>query len=105
MVGQLHEVLDDDFAANAAILQTVQEGLFEPEIRIRFQVDRVMDTLEEMRDWLDDFVQRRELPSHAALLQRLERRISRLRKPTRLAARGPMILAVLRKLEPVPDRT
>ncbi len=99
-VGPLHEVLDDDYAANAAVAQMVREGYLHPERRLRFRVDRVMDTVEEIRDWLLDFDSRRELPTHAPLLARIERQRAELAKPEKITVRGPMILAVLRKLEP-----
>jgi hypothetical protein len=98
-VGRLHEVLDDDYAADAAVARVVQEGLFQPATRLEFELDRVMDTMEEVRDFIDEFGQRRKLPPHATLLKRLERRRARLPMPTKYAVRGPMHLAVLRKLD------
>jgi hypothetical protein len=53
--------------------------------------------MEELRDWLAEFDQRRELPSHAALLERLERKRARLNTAEKITVRGPLRLAVLRK--------
>jgi hypothetical protein len=49
-----------------------------------------------------EFDQRRDLPPHTDLFERFERRYARLRKPGKAAIRGPMHLAVLRKLETSP---
>ncbi len=99
LVGLLHEVLDDDHAADAAVARVLREGLFRRERHAQFQLDRVMDTKEDFRDWLDDFDQRRDLPSHAALLERLERRQVRLKTAEKITVRGPLMLSVLRKLD------
>jgi len=101
-VGQLREALDDDYAANAAVARMVREGYFRREKRMRFQLDRVMDTVDDVRDFLADLDPRRNLPSHIWLLERLERRRTRSPKPDKIAVRGPMHLAVLRKLELLP---
>jgi len=98
-VGQLHEVLDDDLAADAAVRELVREGLLQPERRVRFQLDRVMDSLEDVRDFLADFDQRRNLPAHTKLLDQLQARYQRLPAPDKFSIRGPMHLALLRKPE------
>ena len=103
-VGRLHEVLDDDHAADAAVARVVRQGLFGTEKRTEFQLDRVLDAVEEARDFLADFDQRRDLPPHTPLLKRLERRYSRLRQPQKIVVRGPMHLAILRKLPAASDR-
>ncbi len=99
LVGLLHEVLDDDHAADAAVSQVVRKGLFRRESRTQFQFDRVMDTVDEVRTWLGDFDQRRELPSHDPLLERLQRKRERLKTPGKITVRGPIRLALLRKLD------
>lgn len=99
-VGSLHEILDDDYAADAAIARMLREGYFRLENRLRFQLDRVMDTMEDIRDFIADFDERRDLPTHAPLLDRLERERTRLAKPGKITVRGPMKLAVLKKQEP-----
>jgi SAM-dependent methyltransferase len=98
-IGALHEVLDDDHAADAAIARVLRDGYFHSEARRAFLLDRVMDTLEDIREWLEDFDQRRTLPSHAPLLQRLERRMRRMSKPIKIVVRGRMTLGVLRKID------
>ncbi len=96
-IGSLHEILDDDHAADAAVARVVKEGYFRAGRRTQFQLDRVMDTVADVREWLADFDQRHELPSHDPLLQRLEHRMARLKKPVKIAIRGPMMLGILRK--------
>ncbi len=65
---------------------------------MQFQLDRVMDNTEEVRDFLAEFDQRRDLPPHTSLFKHLERKYARLQKPAKLAVRGPMNLVVLTKL-------
>ncbi len=97
LVGPLHEVLDDDRAANAAVAQVLRDGYFRSERRTAFLLDRVMDTLIDVREWLGDFDTRRELPTHEPLLQRLERRMAKRKKPAKISVRGRMTLGILRK--------
>jgi hypothetical protein len=59
----------------------------------------VMDTIDEVRVWLGDFDQRRELPSHEPLLEHLQRKWARLKTPGKITVRGPIRLALLRKLD------
>ena len=96
--GRLHERLDDDHAADAAVAQVLRQGYFRRERRITFQLDRVMDTMEELRAWMTDFDERRNLAAHTALLHRFERSHARLEHPPKIVVRGPLRLAVLRKL-------
>lgn len=103
-VGELHEVLDDDYAADAAVEQLVRDGYLRVERRSGFQLDRVMDSIEEAREFMADFDQRRDLPTHASLLQELERQRAQLAKPGKISVRGPMKLVVLRKLEPAASK-
>src|SRR5512138_3806631 len=73
-VGTLHGNLDDDYAADAAAAEVVRRRLFREERRQRFTVERVMDTVDELRDFLKDFDERRVIPSHMPLVQVLEQK-------------------------------
>ncbi|MGE5073482.1 MAG: hypothetical protein ACM3MF_08650 [Anaerolineae bacterium] len=103
-VGRLHEPLDDDHAANAAITDVVRRGLFWRESHSRFMLDRVMDTMVEVADFIGEFDERHKPVSHAALLARLERQVAQQGRPRKFAVRGPMQLAVLRKNAAVQSR-
>ncbi len=96
----MHEVLDDDYAADAAIARMIREGYFRPEKRMRFQLDRVMDTAEDLREFIADFDERHNLPSHASLVDRVEQQLAQLTQPEKIVVRGPLKLGVLNKLEP-----
>ncbi len=98
MVGPLHETLDDDYAADAAIRRVVRDGLFREEKRSQFLLDRVMDTTDEVREWVADFDQRHDLPSHEPLLRQLEQQMSRYNQPVKISVRSHMTLGVLRKV-------
>src|SRR5512138_1058927 len=99
-VATLREQLDDDYAANAAVDAVVRRGLFERGKRKRFLLDRVLDNVDELREFIAEFDQRRGHPSQVSLVARLERRHKRLPKPGKVAVRGPMHLAILRKISP-----
>ncbi len=103
-VATLQEQLDDDYAANAAIAAVESIGLFAPQKRRRFLLDRVMDSVEELREFIADFDTRRDLPSQMPLVDRLQRRYERQPKPGKVAVRGPMHLGVLRKIAAAPGR-
>ena len=97
MVGAMRESFDDDLAANRAATQVIRAGLFHQELLIEFDLDRVMDTLSDLRAWLDDF-STEKLPSHDWLYQRVERALEKKRAGTKIAVRGLMRLGVMIKL-------
>jgi SAM-dependent methyltransferase len=97
-VGGMREKFDDDWAANGAVAEVLRERLFHRETRTEFDIDRVMDTMEDFRAWLDEFVQLGGLPSHEWLVKRLERAQKKQKAATKIVVRGPLMLGVLRKL-------
>jgi hypothetical protein len=96
-VGVMHEDFDDDRAANRAVAQVLREGLFHRESKTQFDLDRVMDSLDDFRAWLDDFGSLKILPSHEWLYRRLERAQEKAGTPAQITVRGPLTLGVLRK--------
>jgi len=98
LVGVMREDFADDIAADRAVKQVVREGLFQQESLVEFDLDRVMDTLQDLRAWLDDF-STDKLPSHDWLYQRVERALEKKRDGTKIAVRGLMRLRLLRKVE------
>src|SRR5215216_2554976 len=54
-IGAMREDLTDDYAANQAVKQVLNEGLFKSEKLTQFNCNRVMDGLKEFQDWLLDF--------------------------------------------------
>ena len=99
LVGAMRETFHDDWAANRAVRDILHSGLFQLEARSKFDLDRVMDTMEDFRAWLDEFVQQGNLPSHEWLVQRLGRQEKKQGRKTKITVRGPLTLGVLRKLE------
>jgi hypothetical protein len=98
-VGVMRENFDDDYAANRAVAEVLRDRLFRRESRVQFDLDRAMDTMNDFRSWLDDFVGQGKLPSHEWLVKRLERAKQRTKRASRIVIRGPLMLAVLRKSE------
>src|SRR5688572_4711697 len=96
-LGIMRERFDDDLAADRAVAQVVREGLFATARRTRFGVNRVLDRLDEFREWLDEFVTLGELPSHDWLVERVERALAAAGGKTTIVVSGPVGLRVLRK--------
>ena len=98
-VGVMREGFDDDWAANRAVREVLRLRLFRREAHSEFELDRVMDSMEDFRIWLDEFVQQGNLPSHEWLVQRLERQQKKQGRNTKITVRGPLTLGVMTKLE------
>ena len=98
MVGVMREDFADDLAADHAVTQVVRSGLFQRELLISFDLDRVMDTLQDFHTWLTEF-NVNQLPSHEWLYQKVERALARKRTNAKITVRGSMRLGVMRKLK------
>src|SRR5262245_50989419 len=62
-VGAMRENFDDDLAAERSVKHVIRQGFFRQESFVKFDLDRVMDTLPDFRAWLDDFPGDK-MPSH-----------------------------------------
>ena len=96
LVGVMREPFADDRAADRAVNLVIRQGLFHREARDEFILDRVMDSLQDFRAWLDDF-SANTFPSHDWLYQRLERALGTRQPGTQIVVRGLVKLGVLRK--------
>ena len=96
MVGAMRENFDDDLAADRAVKQVIRAGLFHQEPLIEFDLDRVIDTLSDLRAWLNEF-NVDQLPTHEWLYQKVERALEKKPAGTKIAVRGLMRLGVLKK--------
>ena len=97
-LGAMREKFDDDRAANRAVAEVVGEGLFKAEGRSRFGCTRIMDSLDEFQEWIDEFVKLAELPPHDWLVQRVERALNAKGGKPQIVMSGPLVLRVLRKM-------
>jgi len=95
-VGSMRENFDDDIAADRAVKQVIRGRLFRQEEILEFDLDRVMDTLEDFRTWLDEFPDDKT-PSHDWLYEKVKRALVKKPAGTKIAMRGPLRLAVMRK--------
>jgi SAM-dependent methyltransferase len=95
-VAIMNESLNDDYAANRAVTEVLQEGLFKSASRIQFNCNRTM-TLKDFPIWLADFSTDR-----GALQERLVHTIERAFKSNgrrkKIVVKGPLVLKVLRKV-------
>lgn len=94
----MREGFDDDRAADRAVAYVTGDRTFKAESRIRFPCFRVMDTVDEFREWLTDFITRNEHQAHDWLLRRLERKLDSTTTKTRIVVSAPLVLGVLRKV-------
>jgi len=102
LLWRMRESFEDDHAADRAIAQVTGDGYFKSAARTRFPCFRVMDTLDEFREWLLDFVTRNEHESHDWLVRRLERKLAAVAldsssAKTKIVVSAPLVLRVLKK--------
>ncbi|HZQ09806.1 MAG TPA: hypothetical protein VFD70_24730 [Anaerolineae bacterium] len=100
LVGVMRDTFDDDHAADEAVKRVLREGLFRSEPPFEFKVDRVMDTLDDFRAWITEFVQQGGFPPHDWLVQRVERAHAKRDPRTKIVVRGPLRLRVMSKQPP-----
>src|SRR5574341_937485 len=79
LLGTMREKLGDDRAANRAVAQVVRAGLFKAEWRAQFECRRVMDSLGDLRTFIDEF--------YTLGADRSEEHTSELQSPTNLVCR------------------
>ena len=96
-VGAMREKFDDDSASDRAVRQVLRKKLFHRESQIEFNLDRVMDTLQDFWAWLDDF-STDKIPTHDWLYQKVEHELAKEPVGTKITVRGPLKIGVLRKL-------
>ena len=91
----MREDLTDDYYANRAVKQVLREGLFKSEEYTEFNCNRVMDSLNEFRLWLMDFVDRGN-PSQNSLLEKVERAYQNTSGKKKIIVHAPLMLRRLR---------
>jgi len=97
-VGVMREKFDDDLASNRAVAEVLRAGLFRRESRVEYDLDRVMDDMQDFREWLQDFADLGRISISDRLLKRLEAALKQRRKGTKIVVRGPLMLGVMGKL-------
>ena len=97
-VGAMRQPFDDDHAADRAVRHMIRAGYFRRESNIQFNLDRVMDTLQDFCAWLDDFPK-----DKASILNSLDHKVERAlaTRPdnTKITIRGPLKIGLLRKFD------
>jgi hypothetical protein len=97
-VGWMREDFADDRTASRAVAHVLRQGLFERVSRMTFDLDRVMDSPEDLRAWLDDFDPLGIAPSHQRLFRRLQSAQQKAGYSGKITVQGPLMLAVLRRI-------
>ncbi len=99
-VGTMREPLDDDRAANRTITHVLNRGLYRAEWRTQFECQRVMDSLDDFRQFLAEFITlAKDLPPHDWLLRRVQRALDTAPGQAKILVKGPLVLRVLRKMD------
>lgn len=98
-LGAMDERFEDDIVANRAVAAVLRRGLFRRSRKDRIPCMREMDTLDDFRGWLDDYVSLGKLPSHAWLLKKVERALADGEKGSSITVSAPLDLSVLVKRE------
>lgn len=96
----MREDLTDDYVANQAVKQVLQEGLFKSEKFSQFNCNRVMDTLKEFQAWLLDFTTlgREHSSAHDWLSERVEQAYHAIPGKKKIIVHSPLMLRRLRNL-------
>jgi hypothetical protein len=98
LIGAMREQFDDGRAANRAVTRAVGQRLFKFEGRQRVDCDRVMDGLDDLREWLADYKSRDDtFPPHDWLVERAARALGTRRRKGSVVVSGPLELRVLTK--------
>jgi len=93
----MSEKLDDDHAANRAVAEVIQEGLFNPVSRVQVNCIRTM-ALKDFEGWLADFPSDRQA-AQERLIQTVTNGYRSRKGKKQIMVRGPLVLKVLRKVE------
>lgn len=93
----MRESFEDDHAADRAVAQVVRDGLFRPEHCVKFDCYRVMDTIEDFREWLDDFIAKGNFESHDWLVHRVQSEVELADGRSKIVVSAPLVLQALRK--------
>jgi SAM-dependent methyltransferase len=93
----MNESLKDDYAANRAVAEIIQEGLFKTISRIQVNCNRSM-ALTDFLSWLADFRTDRDARQER-LIRIVERAFEDINgKRKKIVVKGPLILKVLKKI-------
>lgn len=96
-LGTIRQRFELDRAANRAVGHVLAKRLFRQEWRTQFECDWVFATLGAFREWLSAFVESGGMPSHDWLVQRVESATRGRRTESKIVARAPLVMRVLRK--------
>ena len=93
----MNESLKDDYAANRAVAEIIQEGLFKTVSRIQVNCNRSM-ALTDFSGWLADFRTDRDARQER-LIRIVERAFEEINgKRKKIVVKGPLILKILKKI-------
>ena len=95
LVGTMRKNFRDDRAANAAVVLILREGLFRRERQMQLDLKRYLDTLKDLRAWLDEYS---KLGRHDWLVKRVQHALLNESSETKIVVRGPLEISVMRKV-------
>jgi hypothetical protein len=92
----MDESLDDDYAANRAVAEVIERGLFKSISRTQFNCNRTM-ALKDFEVWLEDFPSDRQA-ARERLIQTVTSAYKSRKGRKQLVVKGPLALKVLSKV-------
>jgi hypothetical protein len=96
LLGVKRERFAEERAAHRAVAAAVRSGLFAVTARTAFPCNRIATSFDAFRTWLQEFAALQDLPSHDALLHRVERAcLEGGRRRPRVVIAAPVDLIVL----------
>ncbi len=94
----MSETFEDERAADRAIAHVAREKLFRRTQRAQFEIKRYMDTLQDFRQWLDEFIEFTRLNHRPTVWEKVEREFAGRKGDAQIVVRGPLVLSVFRKM-------
>jgi SAM-dependent methyltransferase len=99
VLASMREDLEPDRQATRALARAIEGGLFRRDWSTRFECRRWMDSIGDLRKFLDEFPRLGQpLPPHEPLVRRVKRELAQRRGAPKLVVVGPLQMAVLQKV-------
>ena len=92
-LGRMREEFDEDRAAGRAVAEVLRRGELRRAARIVFSCRRVMDTLADLKAFLNDM----RVQPHDWLVERVRRSLALGRRGRRIVVEAPLVARVLLK--------
>ena len=95
LVAPMRENLNDDRAATAAVKTAIGERLFKRLAYTSLVLNRHIDTMSDLRAWLQEFSTLGAFPPHDWMVRKVETALAASPRKTKIVVRGSLEIRVL----------